>query len=468
VDDRADRGRGGWLLPLLLLFGVTGAYWAILPHRIDALRPLPTPVPAPTGDEPYYLEMALSLLRYGSLELTRARSVDRLFFEFYPEPLQGHEAASPRGHVSKHYPGLAVLIAPFYLVGDTLGGGTYGAGRMAVALALGLVGGLVALNCLLLAREAGGGERWSVAVALLLAFTSPLLSYSFLIFPELPAALLTVYAFRRARLPNGPARTVLTGIAIGLLPWLHPRFIVLALALAGWFALGWRRTRRELALLGAPVALSALGVALYNLWAFGSPLPNTGDHAGFGGPGHLLTGAAGLLLDQQWGLLLYAPLYLLPAAGLPALVVQRRRDALGLLLVTVPYVLLIAAYLQWWGEWGPPARYVTPIVPLAALPLAAARPASRWQWGIVAALALPSLVIGALFVLWPETMYNHPTGEGELWRWLAARGLPNLVPYLPSFVAPGPGDVLLLPLWIVLVGLLAALLTISGPSSQAR
>lgn len=468
VDSRADRGRRQWLLPLLLLLGVTGVSWAILPHRIDALRPLPTPAPAPTGDEPYYLEMALSLLRYGSLELTRARSVDQLFYEFYPEPLLGHEAASPRGHVSKHYPGLAVLIAPFYLIGDTLGGGTYGAGRVAVALALGLVGGLVALNSFLLAREAGGGENWSAAVALLLAFSSPLLSYSFLIFPELPAALLTVYAFRRARLPTGPRRTVLTGIAIGLLPWLHPRFIVLALALALWFVIGRRRTKRELALLGAPGALSGLGIALYNLWAFGSPLPNTGDHAGFGGPGNLLTGAAGLFLDQQWGLLPYAPLYLLPAAGFPALIVQRRRDAFGLLLVTAPYVLLIAAYLHWWGEWGPPARYLTPIVPLAALPLAAARPATRWQCGRVAALALPSLAIGALFVLWPETMYNHPTGEGHLWLRLAERGLPNLVPYLPSFVAPGPDDVLLMPLWIVLVGLLAVLLILSGPSSQRR
>ncbi|MCS6800324.1 MAG: hypothetical protein RMM58_08200 [Chloroflexota bacterium] len=464
----SECGRRRWLLPLLLFLGVTGVFWAILPHRIDALRPLATPLPAPTGDEPYYLEMALSLLRYGSLELTRARSIDRLYSEFYPEPLLGHEANSPRGHVSKHYPGLSVLIAPFYLVGDALGRGAYGAGRFAVALALGVVGGLVAMNIFLVARETGGGTWWSAAVALLLAFSSPLLSYSFLIFPELPAALLTVYAFRRARLPNGSARTLLTGAALGLLPWLHPRFIVLALALAAWFVIGRRRTAREVALLLAPAAVSAAGIVLYHLWAFGSPLPNSGDHAGFGGPQHLLIGAAGLLLDQQWGLLIYAPIYLLVAAGLPALVVHRRRDALGLLIVTLPYFLLIAAYLQWWGEWGPPARYLTAVVPLAALPLAAARPACWWQWGIAALLALPSLTIGVLFVLWPETMYNHPTGHGHLWLRLADSGLPNLVPFLPSFVAPGADGALLMALWIVFAGLAAALLTLSGPGAQAR
>ncbi|GIW08683.1 MAG: hypothetical protein KatS3mg060_3488 [Dehalococcoidia bacterium] len=456
-----------WLLPLLIAVGVTGLYWAVLPHRLDALRPLATPVPAPTGDEPYYLEMALSLLRYGSLELTRARSIDQLYSEFYPEPLLGHQATSPRGHVSKHYPGLSVLIAPLYLAGDLLGGGAYGAGRFAVALALGGVGGLVALNVFLLAREAGGGTRWSAVVAIVLAMTSPLLSYSFLIFPELPAALLTVYAFRRARLTNGAGQTFLAGAAIGLLPWLQPRFLLLSLALALWFTIGRRRTAREVARLLVPATFSAVGFVLYDLWAFGSPLPNSGDHAGFGGIEQIGFGVAGLLLDQQWGLLIYGPIFLLVAAGLPPLVVSRRRDALGLLLVTLPYFLLIAAYRHWWGEWGPPARYLTPLVPLAALPLAAARPERWWQRVIVAVLALPSLAVGALFIVWPETMYNHPTGQGHLWLRLAELGLPNLVPYLPSFVAPRADDTLLMTLWIVLAGVLGALLTLMGPSSRA-
>ncbi|MFN8535787.1 MAG: hypothetical protein U0556_19795 [Dehalococcoidia bacterium] len=447
---------------VLVFLAVTALYWAILPHRIDALRPLPPPVPAPTGDEPYYLEMALSLLRYGSLELTRARSVDEIFFEFYPEPLLGHEAVSPRGHVSKHYPGLSVAIAPFYLVGDRVAGGAYGAGRFAVALFLGAIGGLVAANAFLLARETGAPTRWSVIVALLLALSSPLLSYSFLIFPELPAALLVIWLFRRGRLPNGAFRTLLAGAALGLLPWLHPRLLVLSASLALWWWIGAHRRGRDLLLLAATIVPLALGFVLYNLWAFGSPLPNTGDHAGFGGPEQIVTGAAGLLLDQQWGLLIYAPLYLLVAAGLVPLAARQRLALAGLLLVALPYYLVIAAYLQWWGEWGPPARYLTPIVPLAAMPLAAARPANWPQKVAVTLLALPSLVVGVLFVFWPSAMYNHPTGEGQLWLTLAALGAPNLVPFLPSFVVPSAGAILPT-LWIVLAGIVAALLALGAP-----
>ncbi|MCL6648057.1 MAG: hypothetical protein K6U89_06975 [Chloroflexi bacterium] len=453
--------------PLLLALVVTLGYWAILPHRLDALRPLATPVPAPTGDEPYYLEMALSLLRYGSLELTRAREIDHLAREFYPEPLLGHQAASPRGHVSKHYPGLAVVIAPFYWLGDWLSGGSYGAGRFAVTLLLGAIGGMVAAQLALLARELGASRRWALLLALVLAATSPLLSYSFLIFPELPAALLVVYAFRRGRLANTPTQTLLGGAAVAFLPWLHPRFIPLALSLAGWWLVGRRRTGREGALLLILPTLSAVGLVLYDLWAFGSPLPNTGDHAGFGGLEHLVVGAAGLLLDQQWGLLVYNPFLFFAAAGLPVLLTCRRRELVGLALVVGPYGLLIASYLQWWGEWGPPGRYLTPVLPLVVVPLAAAQPHRLAQWLLAGVLALPSLAIGVAFVLWPRTMYNHPTGVGELWEQLAHLGGPFLAPYLPSFVAPGEQGGVLLALWVVLAGVLAAVLALSTPVQTA-
>jgi hypothetical protein len=64
-------------------------------------------------------------------------------------------------------------------------------------------------------------------------------------------------------------------------------------------------------------------------------------------------------------------------------------------------------------------------------------------------------------------MYNHPTGVGELWEQLARLGGPFLAPYLPSFVAPGEQGGVLLALWVVLAGVLAAVLALSAPVQTA-
>ena len=72
------------------------------------------------------------------------------------------------------------------------------------------------------------GSRGMRAVWAALAFSNPLMTYSYLIFPELPAGLCVIYAFRRLALgwqANGPFRLVLTGLALAFLPWLHSRFL---------------------------------------------------------------------------------------------------------------------------------------------------------------------------------------------------------------------------------------------------
>src|SRR5690606_33571693 len=101
------------------------------------------------------------------------------------------------------------------------------------------------------------------------------------------------------------------------------------------------------------------------------PTQNVEDHAGFHGLNGTLNCAAGLLLDAQWGLLLAAPVAILALAAFgPWLRSQRQRALLTLCSVT-PYLLVVAAYQVWWGEWGPTARYLVPIVPLLAALLAA-------------------------------------------------------------------------------------------------
>ena len=196
-----------------------------------------------------------------------------------------------------------------------------------------------------------------LAVTATLAFANPQMAYSFLVFPELPAALCTVYAFRRLTLGwarNKPWQLLLTGASIAFLPWLHAWLLAIVLPLVALGLYQWwlncrarpgdvakhgDRARKKGAakalLFLIPLLLSAIVFAAYYAFLYGAPVPNFQDHAGFFRPWvvrdwpGLLAGALGVLLDQQWGLLVYAPIFVMAVAGCVAMWKQpsRRVDA---------------------------------------------------------------------------------------------------------------------------------------------
>src|SRR5690606_33532907 len=109
-------------------------------------------------------------------------------WDAYPDPLPPHATQSTRpGLYSKHGLGLTLLIALPYAVG----------GRPLTLVVLALVAALIAANMALLARRYSGSNAIALVVALALSLTAPLLPFSLLIFPEMPAALCIVYALRR-------------------------------------------------------------------------------------------------------------------------------------------------------------------------------------------------------------------------------------------------------------------------------
>ena len=81
-------------------------------------------------------------------------------------------------------------------------------------------------------------------------------------------------------------------------------------------------------------------------------------------------GAVGLFLDEQWGVFVASPIFILALVGLILMGVFRvwRSDLIWIAVVALPYFLVIANYAQWWGEWCPPGRYMASILPLLALP----------------------------------------------------------------------------------------------------
>lgn len=211
---------------------------------------------------------------------------------------------------------------------------------------------------------------------------------------------------------------------------------------------GWSPVPVALLLLPV-ILLGGLFVAYYQ-YLYGSPLPNTQDHAGFAPLSYLWNGVLGLLFDQKYGLLIYAPAYLLAFTGLvllgwstgdPALTRRRRSDLIWLGVALLPNYLVMSDYNQWWGEWGPPARYIVPLVPVLAAPLAITLAESRTLFTrIFFGLALLwSAVISMVWMYNPHLMFHwQDKNPAKMLTWLEDNvGVfkdVNLAGWFPSYV----------------------------------
>ena len=110
--------------------------------------------------------------------------------------------------------------------------------------------------------------------------------------------------------------------------------------------------------------------------------------------GNLPRGLAGLLLDQQFGVLPNAPAFAAALGGLVVLWRVRRRLALELVLLTIPYAIAVAAYHMWWGGRSAPARFLVIVLLPLGVPLAACwQRARRADRALIAAAVIASLAL---------------------------------------------------------------------------
>jgi hypothetical protein len=400
-----------------------------------------------SGDEPHYLIVAHSLVTDGDLDVANnyARN-DGVRF--------GHDGLQPERHArrtqwggtwSVHDVGLPVLLAPVYAAAaaiatempeDLLSRVRQSRGLFAYSLVslsiLALAAWGVSLFLSGLLRIAD--RRAAVWTAAGLAFVPPFLAHSFLVFPDIVAAVVVcavvwLLCLETRELTLG--RVLMVALAVGLLPWLHRRFAPLgagvALVVIDRHA-PWFRAQRP----GPRAALAGLvvlpAVALYLLmWiAWGNVGGPQGYERPFSGD-WIPRGALGLLLDRERGLLAYSPLYLL----LPACwVLGWRRHwplAVPVLLVFVP----AAAFVEWFAGFSPAARYLVPVVPLLLVPAADAltSPRLRRLWVI---LGLFQAVICAVVWQMPRTLWPQDQGTNlamesiPLVGWAYARALPSV------------------------------------------
>ena len=148
--------------------------------------------------------------------------------------------------------------------------------------------------------------------------------------------------------------------------------MTLAAAALGAFAVVRLRGRSRLVFLVTAAAMAA-AYAGYQYSVFGTLSPFA-RYAGAMPPAMArstpLRTLIGLFVDGAYGLLPYAPVFVLALAGLPLLLRRGGRERWALLLVGLGVLLPVLGWRNWWG-FSPPARFTIPLVPVLAVAIAA-------------------------------------------------------------------------------------------------
>lgn len=460
---------------LLLLVGGLTAAWALVALPAEATYNART-----TADEPQYLLSALSLAEDLDLDVSdeiRARAYTPFHLAYLD---QQTEPTADGREFSPHDPLLPVVLAGPMAVGG------WAAAKATLAL---LAGGLAALLVWVAVARLAVDRRVAAVVVLAFALSAPLTSYGTQVYPELPAALAVTVAVAALTGPFGSRGRWLLVAAVVALPWLSVKYAPVALALVAVGAARLWRAGERRALAEAGAVLVVMGVAylvVHQLVWGGWTVYAAGDHFQEAGelsvsgldPNYLgrTQRLLGLLVDRDFGLAAWAPVFLAAVPALGAL--ARRRPpwwpavavplAVGWAnatwvaltmhgwwwpgrqtVVVVPCLVLVTA---WWANRGP--RRLPAVAALGALGVL------TWGWLVAEVLAghrrliidfamttnpwfrawrqlLPDLRVETAATPWLFTAWLALVAALATWGWRTESGQPGDVKTSKGQVGPG-------------------------------
>ena len=413
---------------------------------------------AGSGDEPHYLAIAHSLAFDFDLDLSNNYGA--------AEPLISDGRLDPERHTPPgvggvprpiHDIGMPLLFAPYVRVARAaaswmaahLSPSTMARLRVTptvlyrhfISLAMAAVAAWLAVLMFDMLSRSGSAPNVAFWTALLVALSPPLLILGILFFTEVVSAVLCVWVFRQVVLdmPGGVRNWMLTGAAAGLMVLVHIRNVGIVLALLALAMIPLRRAgmAERVASAFSFGAFIVVRTALnYRFWgsAVSGPHAHAGNWPGLAEVFRIAsTRLAGLFLDQEFGLFIYAPVFVLSAIGFVVLGKTRPRIAGAALAVIGVYVLTIVLPMTnvqgWTGGWSPAARFLAPVVPLLGIGLAAAIPVLPRALTVMI-LAL-QVTIDAYAWQHPKNLWNDADGIAAI----CTRGGMTVCRYLPSFTA---------------------------------
>lgn len=389
----------------------------------------------PDGDEPQYLMVTESLIRDHDLVLDQDFKEER-YRAFFSRPLgPDFRIRGPQGQIySLHAVGLSILILPAY----------WAFGYAGASFFMAFLAALLVRELRRLVSALTGDATLAEGTAWLIGLSPPVIHFAGLVFTEIPAALLLCIGLRAATFGRTSRSALVAAACASALPWLNVRYAILSVAVAG--ALAWRlfaetrassQSPRLLLRRVWPPALILIGSALlislyhYALWGFFDPRRVYGRRREFS-LDILPEGLPGLFFDQEFGLLVYAPIFVLSLAGFAYLFRLRRSLAVAGLFAAFGVIATASVWPMWRGGFNPPARFLVPLVPLLAATLAPVlqrglRPSTALLagWGLWCGLG------GAMNI---ETIHRDRDGVAPFFR--TQSGAVEWTRALPSFVLP--------------------------------
>jgi hypothetical protein len=406
--------RSNWFAPTVIFLVI----WTLTTHGKYSA----------SGDEPHYLMVSQSLWADGDLDLANNyQHDDGRLFGAAGLLMEQHGRANRAGRVFPvHDIGVPIVLLPVYAVATAVASvasepilrrfrmtrGLFAYSIISLCI-IGMVTVAAAITRRALVARGTPAPLASVIV-IVLWLSPPVLSNGFLIFPEPFALLATAFAVRVALAEaDRPlrARVLWLAASLGLLPWLHRKYVLYAAAML--LAVLWQHRHRIVSLDGRDRFLAAAlfaapltGLAIWTWFYWG----NLGgalmlDGAPFSWEA-FRTGVPGLLVDRENGLLAWAPVYLL----LPAAWAIAGRPYAPWLLPAAYLFCISAGHHQWWGGFSPAARFLMPLVPIFAAVGAVALRHQLFRYGSLA-LLVPQIFISADG--WQNTRSLWPQGDGH-------------------------------------------------------
>ena len=384
-----------------------------------------------SGDEPHYLMICHSLLVDRDMNVANNyANNDGRFFGHDGLEMGLHAVPARNGEVrSIHDVGLAVALVPVYTAAQQLArlpsNGLLSRFRMSRGLfAYSVVGlfliALTVAGLMFLARALESLTSLASAALLVLiaGISPPIVSHSFLVFPEVLALFVTClvvwFAFRP---PGTHGRRALIAVllAAGALPWTHHKYLLYVPGLL--FVIVWRRWDMIRALPSTERIMAGAAFVLPQLALFAWTWNEWGTLGGALTTNELpfsvemfKSGSLGLWIDRRSGLLAYAPLYWIA----PACFWLTRKTAWPLIVPAALLYLPAAAFtIGWWAGFSPAARYIVPLVPFLLVAIAGAL---RYRAIRIAALvlAIPQAIINAVIWHKPRALWPSEAGNPAL------------------------------------------------------
>lgn len=307
------------------------------------------------GDEPHYLITIKSMVEDGDFLLENNYLNPKPEAETWPYGM--HVRIGVDGHFySTHGIGLALLLSPSYKVGGLIGC------FIVMSIISTLVNAFIFKICFSMLKD----TKAALISSLAFGFSTPILTFSNKLFPELPMALIVLICFYLSMDISSITKSFLMGLLLGFSLFLKEAYALIALVFIIYVLsrLMLKKEFKKLVGFIVPFSILLILLMLYFYSAFNIPITTLQEFK----YGNLINGSLGLLWDGRYGLFIYAPIAYLSFYGVVEFLKHQKVKGIIAIILFLIFYALVSLWAIWWGGWSPPARLILPVLPLLSFP----------------------------------------------------------------------------------------------------